>query len=842
MSIRRDGRFPASLPRELFLDESMLKHLIRSIPDNENELRSLIDHSLSSLMDKYIKNHIDLHEQLNQVRAQLDIYRSKYDELMASMASQSVYGPGSNPFVQPTGGNAPLSPAMSKPDTNDVYSPSDHEDTESLMQDIMSQLGGVSLDNITPGAPDNSSLSAFRPHPDSQVTSTTNSRINTGDYFGDGSKTLTSRNNSSDTASVRSSVAGDASSQRNTAPSIRSIHSIHSVHSAAGSSSGLQELAINGTLHRPYQHQNFVPSPALSKQGDDTVSMSSDSTVSRPDDDNDVQQQQQRQQTHMPSPSLLPPELGYHRSSSATSSIPGPLPLPSGPSAHRPSASIPASFTSGDSWDPRKASWESSRSNILMSISEDNGLSVASAAQQSQHFYNSNNGNQRNGNQHNDNQQQQQQPGNAQQFAQFPSPYTSPNYTMTTSVPEPTSVPQVPPTQMYPPRSPSLIRQQAQMYASPSSTHAGQLPPLNERPLPATPESTLSRTSTTSTSFSMPLRAPQTADENSSPVSSSASITSTTGNPRPVSVTSGPGVTRTTTMRSMESLSSIQLDINFNPLIYHTRREQVLEFGGSTTLWTTLSTRNSDQELCIKFVNSHLRECSPNIAKPTTNEGIILYGYGLLHTAIVLKSLPLLSTLLQAGANPNAMSLCAVEDDKCTPLYLAAKVDWVEGLNLLVQYGADVGNALGHGSKKKTAFIVAAEMGRQNALRALIQAGAHGGWVNAPDALSITPVHWACWYNHLECVRILLSEGRASAELANKEGQTPLHFAASRGHVEIIACLVQEFRVSPNFTVGKMGTPLDAAKKANKKLAEQALRGFGGATYRDLQKSLKGRK
>lgn len=100
---------------------------------------------------------------------------------------------------------------------------------------------------------------------------------------------------------------------------------------------------------------------------------------------------------------------------------------------------------------------------------------------------------------------------------------------------------------------------------------------------------------------------------------------------------------------------------------------------------------------------------SPNTAKQSSTYKSIKYGYGLIHTIVALRALTSLDLLLVQGANPNAMTLSQMEEDKVTPSYLASSLGWFQGLEALVNAGADLTLARGAGVKNKTALHVAAE-------------------------------------------------------------------------------------------------------------------------------------
>eukprot|EP00802_Teleaulax_amphioxeia_P006641 Tamp_06645.p1 GENE.Tamp_06645~~Tamp_06645.p1 ORF type:complete len:525 (+),score=113.26 Tamp_06645:52-1626(+) len=57
------------------------------------------------------------------------------------------------------------------------------------------------------------------------------------------------------------------------------------------------------------------------------------------------------------------------------------------------------------------------------------------------------------------------------------------------------------------------------------------------------------------------------------------------------------------------------------------------------------------------------------------------------------------------------------------------------------------------------------------------------------DDRGATPLHYACWYGHLDTVEVLLSAG-AEVDAVSGDGFTPLHLAAAFGHGVVVSALL----------------------------------------------------
>lgn len=153
--------------------------------------------------------------------------------------------------------------------------------------------------------------------------------------------------------------------------------------------------------------------------------------------------------------------------------------------------------------------------------------------------------------------------------------------------------------------------------------------------------------------------------------------------------------------------------------------------------------------------------------------------------AVNTSKLPLVTYLLNHGANPNANRHGEIN----SALETAAISTSPEIVQLLLKHGTEFRN--------RSAFHKAASYGRLQICRLLIDAGND---VNAiPDNEDLfentterddwgTPLHGAAGNGHAECVRFLL-ERFARRDIRNPNGLTPGEVAQRRGHNECAALL-----------------------------------------------------
>ena len=70
-----------------------------------------------------------------------------------------------------------------------------------------------------------------------------------------------------------------------------------------------------------------------------------------------------------------------------------------------------------------------------------------------------------------------------------------------------------------------------------------------------------------------------------------------------------------------------------------------------------------------------------------------------------------------------------------------------------------------------------------------------GGYANG---YKCTALHVACFYGHIDMVRMLISEFKADVNIRDSYGDAPLNFAANHGNEDIVLALIHEFSCDVN--------------------------------------------
>ena len=126
-----------------------------------------------------------------------------------------------------------------------------------------------------------------------------------------------------------------------------------------------------------------------------------------------------------------------------------------------------------------------------------------------------------------------------------------------------------------------------------------------------------------------------------------------------------------------------------------------------------------------------------------------------------------------------------MDEDKNTPLHVAALNGNTDVINVVIQHAADV-NERGHFGR--TALHHAYEKGHVACVYELMT---HGADVDVRGSeLESTPLQLTAHFDHSNCAKVLLQHCGASINATNKRGQTALHCAAVTGHLDVVATVV----------------------------------------------------
>ena len=164
-----------------------------------------------------------------------------------------------------------------------------------------------------------------------------------------------------------------------------------------------------------------------------------------------------------------------------------------------------------------------------------------------------------------------------------------------------------------------------------------------------------------------------------------------------------------------------------------------------------------------------------------------------LHIAVCQGSVAIVTALLEAGADKEARMV-----NGRSPLHLAVLNDNIDVVTLLVRNEAFTEH---HDIRRgQTPLSEASEYGLAPIIRILLEAGAD---VESTSSEGLTPLHWACRFNHSTSVEVLLASG-ANPDVVDGAAAKAAKFMWS-GQSEISA-LINVFELTA-FDVVALGDP-----------------------------------
>ncbi|CAF0765651.1 unnamed protein product [Adineta steineri] len=181
----------------------------------------------------------------------------------------------------------------------------------------------------------------------------------------------------------------------------------------------------------------------------------------------------------------------------------------------------------------------------------------------------------------------------------------------------------------------------------------------------------------------------------------------------------------------------------------------------------------------------------------------------LLHFTII-QNLPIETIGKVLFTRENYRSLFDQRDtDGFYPIHYASREGQVNVLTTLISHGAEINKKT---NQRQSSLHFAAEFGRYNTCRQLLDTSGFKRILNEPDKSGYTPLHLCCQNGHTRVVQLLLHKGAQFTK--SYEGNSPLHEAAAHGHVSTVNTILQAHAHLIN-SANRLGmTPLHLAAAA----------------------------
>ncbi|CAF4381737.1 unnamed protein product [Rotaria socialis] len=149
------------------------------------------------------------------------------------------------------------------------------------------------------------------------------------------------------------------------------------------------------------------------------------------------------------------------------------------------------------------------------------------------------------------------------------------------------------------------------------------------------------------------------------------------------------------------------------------------------------------------------------------------------------------------------------DKDGFYPIHFASRQGQVNVLKTLIAHGAEINRRT---NQRQSSLHFAAEYGRYNTCRQLLDTPGFKRILNEPDKQGLTPLHLCCSNGHTRVVQLLIHKGAQFTKCF--EGFTPLHVAAIHGHVTTMDTILQGHAHLINSTTRLGVTPLHLAAAA----------------------------
>ncbi|CAO3700379.1 unnamed protein product [Rhizopus stolonifer] len=261
--------------------------------------------------------------------------------------------------------------------------------------------------------------------------------------------------------------------------------------------------------------------------------------------------------------------------------------------------------------------------------------------------------------------------------------------------------------------------------------------------------------------------------------------------------------------------------------------QEILKFACSDGFWNAIALGKSNKTEIDVLVSNFLRRGgSPNVAKNSKTHKNVKEGYSLVHALIATKNTASLQLVLQAGANPNVFPLTENEQDKITPLVLAAKVGHMNSIRLLIEL-ANAHLYDSKGPRGENVLHAAIQSGSDEIVSYLLRAS-QNLLLETSDFFGATPLHYAAMEGRTRLITLIVKECPVKLDVQDNKGETPLHYAVRNRRLKVAAKLI-ELGAYPNSYIPKqVPTPLDLAKAGGLEAIVYHLKQFGAKTTKEM--------
>ncbi|CAE7860125.1 Ank2 [Symbiodinium necroappetens] len=206
------------------------------------------------------------------------------------------------------------------------------------------------------------------------------------------------------------------------------------------------------------------------------------------------------------------------------------------------------------------------------------------------------------------------------------------------------------------------------------------------------------------------------------------------------------------------------------------------------------------------------------------------------HESAASGDVPTLAWHLTQAAESSQRLQDGTKEDRATALHLAASGGHVHACAWLLRAAADPAALT---KTKATPLHLAAHGGHLDVAKLLLEpelfdVQCSDTWpdVSSTDLWRCTPLHRAAETGATE-VALFLLEKRASAEKADREGNTPLHKAAYSGSGPLVQLLTKQAKVQLDFTNNDGFSPLDICVREKRSAAGDVLVSAGAKLVKD---------